>query len=177
MHSRSESLGFMVEEFRIFGRSLTFRSRETSFRAYQALWRARMLNFLTSRKFSAGENLLYSLAADSYQLAAFFAPHDLTPKVIRQMQLAAEHFEVGSAIEPPTLQQLRFLGRGEANELSHPIMAPEHLLLSVLRHEPKSAALLAGKGIHYDEVRKAVEKGLSSQYIEIRIPRVRFYEH
>jgi hypothetical protein len=47
MHSRSESLGFMVEEFRIFGRSLTFRSRETSFRAYQALWRARMLNLIS----------------------------------------------------------------------------------------------------------------------------------
>lgn len=55
------------------------------------------------------------------------------------------------------------------------MISVETLLLALLRHDPTTATLLGEKGLTYQLVREAAEKGLSSLYLEFALPRPRAY--
>jgi len=53
-----------------------------------------------------------------------------------------------------TVNETATYARSEADALSHKIMGIEHLLLALLRFDPRSAALLSQCGVDYENAQK-----------------------
>jgi hypothetical protein len=148
-----------------------------SFRTRKLLLEPKLRTLLGLRRFSESENLLYSLAKDPFLLAVFFAPHGLSAKSIRQMQRVGKRDsnENKKRVDALSLRKVLTHARVEAKGLSHDVIGIEHLLLTLLRHDVSSARLLDESGLTYGPVRQAAEGGLSSLYLEFRLPKPKFY--
>jgi hypothetical protein len=156
----------MSDQVYLFGRFVDIPSigKET-WRVRKRLLAAKLLNAIAGRGFSGAENLLYILCKhDHYLHAVSLIPLQLSAKLLRQMQRKQDKKQLNRL----TVNEIAIYARSEADGLSHKIMSIEHLLLALVRFDPRSAALLNQCGVNYENARHIVlTRGVSGYAIKL----------
>lgn len=167
----------MSEAVSIFGKYVDLPPiGRKGWRVQKRLFAAKIRTVFISRRFSGAENLLYLLSKhDLYLYAVSLIPRELTTRVLRRAQREQHTANLPSL----TVNEIAIRARSEADTLSHEIMDVEHLLLALLHHDPRSAALLTQYGVNYDQARDiVVANGVAGYTITLLgFPHFTFYRN
>jgi hypothetical protein len=155
-----------VEQISIMGRVVNLRPLGgTDWRTRKRLIEAKARTLLGLRRFSDSENLLYCLAKhDGYLLVTFLVP--ASAKSIRNAQ--RQQHRLRPHLPTISLRQILAIAQAESIGLSHDHVSGEHLLLALLRCDPRSEAVLEEGGLSYEKAKRIVtERGIAGYYVNL----------
>ncbi len=135
----------------------------TDWRTRKRLVEAKLRTVLSLGRFLESENLLYGLAKhDGYLRVVLLSSASL--RSLREAQRQCRELSMATI----SLKEILARARSEAAELSHGLVTGEHLLLAMLRHDPKSAVVLRQYGLTYDRAKQIiVERGIPGYCINL----------
>ena len=155
-----------VEQINIMGRVVNLRPLGgTDWRTLKRLAEAKVRTVLGLRRFSESENLLYGLAKHDGYLRIIFLAH-ASAKSIRNAQRQQHRLQPRA----PTISLKKILAtaRAESVGLSQEHVSGEHLILALLRCDPRSEAVLGEVGLTYEKANRLIrERGIAGYYVNL----------